>query len=873
MSQSRLPPRPQYGELGTKVVLRTNLFHLRQNQSTEIFRYTVKFKADDEAVQKKMLEEARQGKKAEKAKEENAPEETKEDRKPEELTARKRRQCFELLLQEPMFAEAHPGVATNYGNIVLTCKELPLGITNTQEIEVTYVIPNEPSPRPKPVKHKLIVTSAGRVPLADFVDYLKAPNVQSIINSSKRQQILQDIQSVIIRQPSKNRTNFSGSKSTKFYPFDGNAVESSQLVTGVVALKGYYTSVRSSTLRLLANVNVCTSAFYEHGNLAEIMKMFIKEEASRVGPRLMEWLIGLRVQRIDTKRVKAIQGLNKQDASQYMIELQDGKTVDGESRVSVEKYWNEEYKDEPSSPLRSPKLPLINVGSKEGTPPCYLPPEILEVLPGQPYRKKLGKGEAQMAQFGARPPAANAARITNAAQSVLGLYPKEKADVLPEFGVSVLEGMLTVKGRILSAPKVMYAGKAADSSPGRWDIAGKTFSDCKTLRNWSFLSLAGPSRDEDTISAVVQFQKAIATYGLGEDKPEPRNGYCVSLQDPKQGQQDVIIRDILAQADKDGRQFLLVILPSKDTFVYSRVKYWAEVRYGIHTVCCVLGHKNAKPETWANIVLKVNLRLGGVNQRLRDNELGYLTKGDTMIVGIDVTHPSPGSMDKTRSIAAVVANKDDDFAQWPASLRLQEGKKEIVAEIRDMFIERLKAWEGSHKDLPKRIIVYRDGVAENQYDEVLSKELQAINEARKANYPETRTSELVMIIVGKRHHTRFYPTGKRGGSNMDATGNCKHGTVVDRGITMEKGWDFYLQVHNAIKGTAKPAHYVVVHNEAGPELTTDKLEQLVSTLSRLHPDLQDASLTNRLVLLDAQTMLPFWPLDNGRVDLPASLLR
>ena len=214
-----------------------------------------------------------------------------------------------------------------------------------------------------------------------------------------------------------------------------------------------------------------------------------------------------------------------------------------------------------------------------------------------------------------------------------------------------------------------------------------------------------------------------------------------------------------------------------------------------------------------------------------------------MIVGIDVTHPSPGSMDKACSIAAVVANKDDDFAQWPASLRLQEGKKEIVAEIRDMFIERFEAWKDSHhQDLPKRIIVYRDGVPENQYDEVISKELEAINEARKAKYPETRSSELIMIIVGKLHHTPFYPTGPRGGKNMDATGNSKHGTVVDRGVTMEKGWDFYLQAHSAIKGTAKLAHHVIVYNEAGPELMADRLEQMVSNSFILHPDLPIAPL-------------------------------
>ena len=54
----------------------------------------------------------------------------------------------------------------------------------------------------------------------------------------------------------------------------------------------------------------------------------------------------------------------------------------------------------------------------------------------------------------------------------------------------------------------------------------------------------------------------------------------------------------------------------------------------------------------------------------------WLTKKKTMMVGIDVTHPGPGSRDGTPSIAAVVANVDDSFVQFPASIRIQQSKKE-----------------------------------------------------------------------------------------------------------------------------------------------------------------------------------------------------
>jgi eukaryotic translation initiation factor 2C len=106
----------------------------------------------------------------------------------------------------------------------------------------------------------------------------------------------------------------------------------------------------------------------------------------------------------------------------------------------------------------------------------------------------------------------------------------------------------------------------------------------------------------------------------------------------------------------------------------------------------------------------------------------WLTKKKTMMVGIDVTHPGPGSREGTPSIAAVVASVDDSFVQFPASLRIQASKKEVgyftstrimsnavvqmLDELTDMLVERLLVYEKKNKVFPDRIFVYRDGVSE-----------------------------------------------------------------------------------------------------------------------------------------------------------------
>lgn len=101
-----------------------------------------------------------------------------------------------------------------------------------------------------------------------------------------------------------------------------------------------------------------------------------------------------------------------------------------------------------------------------------------------------------------------------------------------------------------------------------------------------------------------------------------------------------------------------------------------------------------QPQYFANVALKVNMKLGGVNHVLTGAGTTWLKQKKTMLMGADVTHPSPGSLKGTPSIASVVASVgtyqalaspytllissfviDDTFARYPASMELQESRK------------------------------------------------------------------------------------------------------------------------------------------------------------------------------------------------------
>ena len=83
----------------------------------------------------------------------------------------------------------------------------------------------------------------------------------------------------------------------------------------------------------------------------------------------------------------------------------------------------------------------------------------------------------------------------------------------------------------------------------------------------------------------------------------------------------------------------------------------------------------------------------------------------------------------------------------------------MLDELREMFIERLLLYEKKNRSLPDRIFVYRDGVSEGQFDQVVGTELQQIREAcskmatRERNLKKY-TPALSIIICGKRHHAK-----------------------------------------------------------------------------------------------------------------------
>lgn len=127
---------------------------------------------------------------------------------------------------------------------------------------------------------------------------------------------------------------------------------------------------------------------------------------------------------------------------------------------------------------------------------------------------------------------------------------------------------------------------------------------------------------------------------------------------------------------------------------------------------------------------------------------------------------------------------------------------EIIQLLDEMITHHIKTFEKNTGAKPQKILFYRDGVSEGQYRFCVDQELQSIKKACTA-LGGKYNPKITFVICAKRHAMRFFAASD---ADRDRTGNLPPGTVVDKGVTSPHNFDFYLQAHAGLQGTAKPTH-------------------------------------------------------------------
>ncbi|KAK8173512.1 ribonuclease H-like domain-containing protein, partial [Phyllosticta citrichinensis] len=601
----------------------------------------------------------------------------------------------------------------------------------------------------------------------------------------------------------------------------------------VVCHHGLSFVVKPAMGDVLLNVNSATSAFFH----PRLVSDFILHHDGTPGFRRL--LQGVRVyvnfqrgQKATNKedyssRVKTITGFGK--ALHEETFEKDGKTVSVYDHL-VGQYPHQQINRESLS---------VNLGGKDKA--VWYAPEMLRILPYQPYRAKLSPAQTtNMISQACKKPPAKISDILGDGLRTIGLrvsnVPGQGVpNVYGQSSLQIDQHMLTVPSRCVPQPSLVFGGnRTTPVAQGGWKFPkGVNFFSTKNLVPNGFHYLYGsstfpPSKTAQIIREIHnQFVSVLRQLGIRGSKGPISFSFTAM-----QGFGDGHFVQGLNEATKQSASLVILLLTQQSTPAYSLFKDKADKR-GLQSICFakyISEYLNDEPWKslgyFKNVAMKVNLKLGNTNNSVQGGfgtvEGKSMDWDSVMVFGADVTHPSATSSPGTPSIAAVVGSVNGNFGRFPGSMRWQQpdtntDSPQIIDDIESMVKERLEDYMAEHKGfLPKSIVYYRDGVSEAQRLEVRNREVTAIKAAylaiargkgQKTDVPVTA------VIVTKRHGTRFFPTKdalrKAGKTYRD---NILPGTVVDSCVTSPYYFDFFLASHAGIQGTSKPAHYFVVEN-------------------------------------------------------------
>ncbi|KAJ8611897.1 hypothetical protein MRB53_037693 [Persea americana] len=801
------PQRPAFGTQGIKLTVATNYFSINVGTDS-VMSYNIKIENVNVAKDGKTNKEG----KAAKPNDQTGGGNTGEVRGPgKELT----RRIIQILIEDHLNAR-NIHAASDFASILITSESL-----SVFTYSITYRPDDENQPDDDAPAFRVTLNEGKPLNLSELTNRTVSKTPGPRLEETT--ELLQALNIIIGYGSRTDRSTLTVGRNT--YVGD-RSTDRMDLTSGLQAIRAFVFSARAATEHALINVQVKNLPIVMELPLTAIVNRYFRNAGQLANLQALAQLlrhVSVRVSHLErpgksgrvVPRYKSISGLALTNDGQNLPH-RPIVPANGAGPQMVQ-FWKKEINAYisvfahfsiawPHEQITN-NYPVVNVGSAKE--PSYLPMEVCTVRAGSVAKNKLTPDQTR---------------------AMLAFASDLKLSVNP--------GLLRVPARQLPAPQLLLDNKnRAKVANARW-----TLEDCKVHKSapirsyaWLFVQATMPWTDAEIGNHLANFQKNLSTIGIVIR--EGRSGFQRVVHTGNIAQTQNSIFESIKKLLPAKPSFLLVILdPSLSIDIYNSVKIMCDKRLGVICQCVRADKFKTKGMSYnVNLGLKINLKLGGANQAIAPSHFEKVNIKQTMFIGLDVTHPSPGSTSSAPSIASIVSSVDATLAQWPALIRKQRAREEIIQGLTEMVKVQINRWKQKNNGVTlQNIIVYRDGVSEGQYKLVLENELIAIQAAINSLFSAKDKPKLSIIIAGKRHHTRFYPINQ---TDADRNGNPKPGLVVDRGITNFCNWDFFLQAHGALLGTAKPAHYYVVYDEVFDKMdgttAADELEKLTHGLCYL----------------------------------------
>lgn len=388
---------------------------------------------------------------------------------------------------------------------------------------------------------------------------------------------------------------------------------------------------------------------------------------------------------------------------------------------------------------------------------------------------------------------------------------REAREILEVWGLKLDMEPLLMQGRCMSEEIVLFGnakvpvGKAGDFNRA---VTSNNVMQAVNIRSWLLVHTAKDTKIAKSFMDCVE--RSCRPMGIQIGAP--------AIEVLPADKTEMYVQ-LLRTKIRQDTQIVVIICPTSRDDRYAAIKRicCAEIPVPSQVINARTLSNEAKNRSIVQkIILQMNCKLGGTLWSIQ------IPFEQVMIAGIDTYHDPK---QKSNSVSAFVASLNDSYTRWYSRACIQSKKEEFINGLCASMEKALKAYQKHNCTLPKRIIIFRDGVGDGQLRMCSEYEIPQLLESCKLVDPDYKP-EFVFIVVQKRINTRMFRVD---GQNLE---NPFPGTILDHTITRRNHFDYFLVPQSVRQGSVSPTHYIVVHNT--PDLSPDILQRLSYKLCYLY---------------------------------------
>ena len=369
------------------------------------------------------------------------------------------------------------------------------------------------------------------------------------------------------------------------------------------------------------------------------------------------------------------------------------------------------------------------------------------------------------------------------------LSAKEKSDI---YGIKVKPVDELFTGYIMNETKLLGGNNRPINPSKPFDVLQK-----ESMLNW--VCFYEKSNYKDAENLFYTLTKAAKGYKLKIEEPEwvemPNKSSAKDWTDTA--------NDYVGNGKKDYS--FVIFLIGRNDYIYPELKKHSLCKNGY--VSQVVKAKNIQGKramsVCSKILLQINAKLGGISY-IADVDKEIKNR-KIMVIGVDSSHT------RKRTGVAMVASINESFTDFYNKEQIikEENKAQLQFCVSSFIAEAVSEYNKKNKEIPKSIIIYRQGVSLHQKLQ-LKEEILQIEEMCK-----TKNILFYYILVNTKTTYKFFEVDE----SEEEFYNPESGLLVLDGVTNRNYFEFYIQPQQVTGGSATPTCFHVAYgNMDFPEM-------------------------------------------------------